>query len=77
MDQLEEEKKVQKEGRDLEVEASNDNGIFSQTLHAFAEAFTAHGVHYIFERGQNVGSRLFWVVIVLIAFICSCLMLER
>ena len=70
MDQ-EDEKKVQRD------EADDDNGIFSQTLHAFAEAFTAHGVHYIFERGQNIGSRVFWVLIVLVAFICCGLMLER
>ena len=81
MDQHEE--KVQKEAEleghcDLEAEAiSNNNGIFSQTFHAFAEAFTAHGVHYIFERGQNMASRMFWVIIVVIAFLCSCLMLER
>ena len=65
---------VANEDGDLEA---NDNGIFSQTVHAFAEAFTAHGVHYIFERGQHLGSRLFWVLIVSIAFTCSCLMLER
>ena len=67
-------KKVEQED---EKEEEMSKGIFSQTVHAFAEAFTAHGVHYIFERGQNVGSRLFWVIIVIIAFVCSCLMLER
>lgn len=66
-----------KEGDDDDEDEISSKGIFSQTVHAFAEAFTAHGVHYIFERGQNVGSRLFWVVIVIIAFVCSCLMLER
>ena len=71
--------KVEKE-KDEENESHPDKismGIFSQTVHAFAEAFTAHGVHYIFERGQNLASRIFWVIIVVIAFLCSCLMLER
>ena len=74
---LNEGEKVEK---DEENESQTDKismSIFSQTVHAFAEAFTAHGVHYIFERGQNMASRMFWVIIVVIAFFCSCLMLER
>ena len=74
---LNEGEKVEK---DEENESQTDKismSIFSQTVHAFAEAFTAHGVHYIFERGQNMASRMFWVIIVVIAFLCSCLMLER
>ena len=72
------------EGEKVEKDEENESqtnkismSIFSQTVHAFAEAFTAHGVHYIFERGQNMASRMFWVIIVVIAFLCSCLMLER
>ena len=72
------------EGEKVEKDEENESqadkismSIFSQTVHAFAEAFTAHGVHYIFEREQNMASRMFWVIIVVIAFLCSCLMLER
>jgi hypothetical protein len=46
--------------------------IFFQTLHGFAEAFTAHGIHYIFEKGQSLICRFFWVLIVFLAFFLAC-----
>lgn len=43
-----------------------EGGFCSQTIHAFAEAFTAHGIHYIFERGASFASKFFWVIVVVL-----------
>ena len=46
-----------------------NKGLFEQTVHGWAEAFTAHGVHYIFERGTSCGSKLFWILVVILFLI--------
>ena len=44
---------------------------FVETVLTFSEVFTAHGVHYIFEKGQAGISRLFWIVIVIIGIVLA------
>ena len=44
------------------------------TVLGFADAFTAHGVHYIFEKEQTSLCRMFWVLVVSIAGILAILM---
>ena len=45
----------------------------SETVYGFAEAFTGHGIHYIFERDQLVICRLFWIAIVIVAGVLAIL----
>ena len=44
------------------------DGVLKRTLHEYASASSAHGIAYILEPGRMVIERLFWVLVVALAF---------
>ncbi len=57
-----------------EEKKSNSSQKAKETILGFADAFTAHGVHYIFEKDQQPICRIFWIIVVIVAGIMAILM---
>ena len=43
--------------------------VFKTTINEYASASTADGIAYIFEPGRLIIERIFWVLVVLFAFV--------
>ncbi len=51
---------------DPKLKARNKSAV-SEAVYGFAEAFTGHGLHYVFQKDQLLICRFFWIIVCIVA----------